>query len=168
MIKDTNESIVIKLLPPMSFQKIIPLILVLFFSTELFSQQQNKLSIKQLADSIQSIVNSDHVPGLMVGITNKDSAIFSGGFGYADVKTNRPVNGSTLFRLGSITKMFISLSILKLVQEGKLHLDDELKKVAPEVPFQNKWEQTHPVRIVNLLEHTAGFDDMKLNRMASQ
>src|SRR5450432_2346617 len=167
MIKDTNESIVIKLLPPMSFQKIIPLILVLFFSTELFSQQQNKLSIKQLADSIQSIVNSDHVPGLMVGITNKDSAIFSGGFGYADVKTNRPVNGSTLFRLGSITKMFISLSILKLVQEGKLHLDDELKKLAPEVPFQNKWEDSHPVRIVNLLEHTAGFDDMKLNRMCS-
>jgi CubicO group peptidase (beta-lactamase class C family) len=42
-----------------------------------------------------------------------------------------------------------------------------LKKIVPEVPFQNKWESTHPVRIVHLLEHTSGFDDIKLNRMYS-
>ena len=104
----------------------------------------------------------------MVGITNKDSVLFSGGFGYADIKAKRSADGTTLFRLGSITKMFVSLSILKLIQEGKLSLNDELKKVAPEVPFENEWEATDPVRIVHLLEHTAGFDDMKLNRMCSQ
>ena len=56
---------------------------------------------------------------------------------------------------------------MKLVNEGKLKLDDELKKIAPEVPFQNKWENTNPVRIVHLLEHTSAFDDIKLNRMYS-
>ena len=103
----------------------------------------------------------------MLGITTKDSVIFSGGFGYADLDTKRKVDESTLFRMASITKMFISLGIMKLVNEGKLSLDDELKKIAPEVPFKNKWESTHPIRIVNLLEHTSGFDDIKLNRMYS-
>ncbi len=148
-------------------QKIFLVLLLLQFNQS-YAQLKNNLTLQQLKDSIQSIVNRDHVPGMMIGLVTKDSVIYSGGFGYADVAGNRPASNNMLFRLGSITKMFIALSVLQLVQEGKLHLDDELKKVAPEVPFQNKWEATHPVRIVNLLEHTAGFDDMKLNRMCSQ
>lgn len=142
---------------------------LVFLSCTLFAQQNNRLSnMKALTDSIEAIVKRQHTPGLMVGITTKDSILFSGGFGYADVAAKRLVNGVTLFRMGSVTKMFVSLAILKLIEEGKLNLQDELKKVAPDVPFQNKWEATHPVRIVHLLEHTAGFDDMQLNRMCSQ
>ena len=112
-------------------------------------------------------MKQEHIAGLMLGITTKDSVIFSGGFGYADLDTKRAVDESTLFRMGSITKMFVSLAIMKLVNEGKLKLDDELKKIVPEVPFRNKWESTNPVRIVHLLEHTSAFDDIKLNRMYS-
>ncbi|MES1223809.1 MAG: serine hydrolase [Bacteroidota bacterium] len=149
--------------------KIFFVILMLFGCGSLFAQQKNSIEgIKQLTDSIRAIVNREHIPGLMVGITNKDSVLFSGGFGYADMEAKRFADGTTLFRMGSITKMFVSLSVLKLIQEGKLGLNDELKKVAPEIPFKNEWEATHPVRIVHLLEHTAGFDDMKLNRMCSQ
>ena len=133
-----------------------------------FNQQKKQLNLQQVLDSVQFIVATDHIPGLMLGITNKDSTVFSGGFGYADIKTGRKVNAQTLFRMGSITKMFVSLSMLQLLREGKLNLQDELKKIAPEIPFKNDWEQQHPVRIVHLLEHTAGFDDMKLNRMCSQ
>ena len=134
-----------------------------------FAQQKAPpATIKALTDSINVLVQQQPIPGLMVGITTRDSVLFSGGFGFADVEAKRPVTGQTLFRMGSITKMFVSLAILKLVETGKLDLQDELKKVAPEVPFQNPWEATHPVRIVHLLEHTAGFDDMKLNRMCSQ
>lgn len=150
-------------------KKAISAVILLFICSFSFSQENSSTAaLKQLTDSISAIVKRENIPGLMVGITTKDSAIFSGGFGYADINAKRPVDSQTLFRMGSITKMFVSLAILKLVQEGKLSLNDELKKVAPEVPFQNKWEATHPVRIVNLLEHTTGFDDMKLNHMCSQ
>jgi len=141
---------------------------LLFICPAAFSQPGNTFNLTKLKDSIQSIVNRDHVPGLMIGITTKDSLIFSGGFGYADIKAKRRTDDHTLFRLGSITKMFVSLAILQLVQQGKLSLNDELKKLVPELPFTNKWESAHPVRVINLLEHTAGFDDMKLNRMCSQ
>ncbi|MEO6313591.1 MAG: serine hydrolase domain-containing protein [Chitinophagaceae bacterium] len=142
--------------------------LLAFLPVTLCSQQHPVSSVQQLTDSIRSIVEKNHIPGLMVGITGKDSVIFSGGLGYADLQKKRVVDGQTLFRLGSVTKMFVALAILKLVEQGKLNLDDELKKIAPELPFTNKWESTHPVKIIHLLEHTAGFDDMKLNRMCSQ
>jgi len=150
-------------------KKIIPgVIILLCIYCASHAQSENGISsIKQLTDSIKAIVQQDHIPGLMLGITTKDSILFSGGFGYADINAKRPVNSQSLFRLGSISKMFVSLAILKLVQEGRLKLDDPLKKIVPEVPFQNQWEATHPVRIINLLEHTAGFDDMKLNHMCS-
>src|SRR5437867_4040821 len=92
----------------------ILVVLLLFICPASFSQPGNTFSLAKLKDSIQSIVNRDHVPGLMIGITTRDSLIFSGGFGYADVKTKRRTDNYTLFRLGSITKMFVSLSILHL------------------------------------------------------
>lgn len=142
--------------------------LVLIAGTSFAQKKNSPATLTALTDSIHAIVQRQHIPGLMVGITTRDSVLFSGGFGYADVEAKRPVTGQTLFRMGSVTKMFVSLSILKLVEAGKLSLQDELKKVVPEVPFQNQWEAAHPVRIIHLLEHTAGFDDMKLNRMCSQ
>ena len=146
----------------------ILILILLSFSAVSFSQNGESInSIKQLTDSIGVIMKQENITGLMLGITTKDSVLFSGGFGYSDLNTRRNVNESTLFRMGSITKMFVSLGIMKLVNEGKLKLDDELKKIAPEVPFQNKWETTHPVRIIHLLEHTSAFDDVKLNRMYS-
>jgi CubicO group peptidase (beta-lactamase class C family) len=69
--------------------------------------------------------------------------------------------------VGSITKLFVSLGIQKLVSEGKLRLTDELRQIAPEIPFHNPWESRHPLLIIHLLEHTTGFDDIKLNRMYS-
>jgi len=131
-----------------------------------YSQTSKKInSIKELTDSIEVIVHQRHIPGLMLGITNKDSVLFSGGFGYADVKTKRPVTNTTRFRMGSITKSFIAIAIQQLIEQGKLNLQDKLSKVAPEVPFQNQWESTHPVTIISLLENTTGFDDFKLNKM---
>ena len=142
--------------------------LLLCVSAFCFSQKTAPInSIDQLTDSISAIVSQEHIVGLMLGITTTDSVLFSGGFGFADLENKRKVNERTLFRMGSITKMFVSLGIMRLVNEGKLTLNDELKKVAPEVPFHNKWEDKYPVRIVHLLEHTTGFDDVKLNRMYS-
>lgn len=119
----------------------------------------------QLVDSIQKIMNTEHIPGLMVGITSRDSVILSRGFGYADVESKRLVDNKTLFRMGSNTKMFVSLGILQLIQDGKLSLNSEIKSIAPEIPFKNEWEETNPLKIVHLLEHTSGFDDSKLNRI---
>jgi CubicO group peptidase (beta-lactamase class C family) len=87
--------------------------------------------------------------------------------GKADVATNKPVTPETLFRIGSVSKSFAALAALKLQEEGKLKLSDTLKQWLPEVAFENPWESTDPVRLVHLMEHTTGFDDIHLREWAS-
>jgi hypothetical protein len=59
-------------------------------SIDCFSQQHRQLApINQLTDSIATIVRQEHIVGLMLGITTKDSTLFSGGFGYADLVAGR-------------------------------------------------------------------------------
>lgn len=122
-------------------------------------------TIQELLPRIESVMQQEHMPGLMLSIVTRDSVLFAGGLGKANLQHNTQVSGQTLFRVSSVTKMFTSMGILKLIHEGKLSLNDELKKIAPEVPFRNRWEDTHPVRVVHLLEHTAGFDDLHLNNV---
>lgn len=120
-------------------------------------------TFEQLLDSIEVEMERAHIPGLMLTIVTQDSVLFDGGLGTAKLEAERPVNATTLFRLGSVSKSFASLCILKLESEGKFSLEDKLRDLAPEVKFTNKWEETHPVRLVHLLEHSAGFDDMHFN-----
>ncbi|MDJ1469468.1 serine hydrolase domain-containing protein [Cytophagaceae bacterium NT2B1] len=120
-------------------------------------------TISELTAQIQNVMQQENMPGLMLSIVSKDSILFSGGLGAADLKTGQKVDGNTLFHMYSVTKMFTALAILKLISSGALHLDDKLKDIAPEVAFDNPWEETHPLRLVHLLEHSSGFDDTHLN-----
>jgi len=119
-------------------------------------QDKNEGIIPQL----DKLLKDEMKPGLLLCIVSKDSVLYDNGLGFADLGKKQMVDKQTLFRMGSITKTFTSLAILSLVAEGKIKLSDELKKVAPEIPFENSWEVTNPVMIIHLLEHTAGFDDL--------
>ena len=119
-------------------------------------------TIEELKKAAAEILARNHIPGAGIALVTKDDVIWTGGFGKADLATGREVDADTLFRIGSITKGFVALSILQLQEKGKLSLDAKLADVAPEIPIVNRWERTDPVRIANLLEHTAGFDDFPL------
>lgn len=149
-------------------KKLFYLIVLLSVTYNVSAQKiQPKLTLEVVRDSIKKILQANNVVGAMVGITKADSVIFSEGFGYADLDAKRKVDTKTLFRMGSNTKMIVSLGILKLQSEGKININDELKKIAHEIKFENKWEEKYPLRVVHLLEHTSGFDDMKVNAMYS-
>jgi len=123
-------------------------------------------SIEQLKQQLEKLLKDFHTPGLSVAIVRRDGPEWVAGLGMADVGTNRPATAETLFRIGSTSKAFASLSILLLAGEGKLSLEDPVHKLAPEVWFENRWEASDPVRVVNLLEHTTGWDDMHLREYA--
>ena len=99
----------------------------------------------------------------MLAVVTKDTVLFSNSFGIANIDTKQKATSQTLFPMASITKTFTALAIMKLVKQGKLSLYDDLSKIAPEIAFTNKWEKTNPVKIIHLLEHTSGFDDLRFN-----
>jgi CubicO group peptidase (beta-lactamase class C family) len=123
-------------------------------------------SIEELQQQLQKILEVNHTPGMSVAIVHRDGPEWIAGLGMADVATHRAAVQDTLFRIGSTSKAFASLSILKLVNEGKLSLQDPVRKLVPEVWFQNRWEATDPVRVVDLLEHTTGWDDIHFREYA--
>lgn len=125
------------------------------------NDQPHPKTLPELQKAMKDVLDKEHVPGAGVALVANGEVLWCGGIGEADIAAKRAVTCDTEFRVGSISKTFVALSLLKLQEEGRINLYARLQDVAPEVPFKNRWEATHPVRIVNLLEHTAGFDDME-------
>jgi CubicO group peptidase (beta-lactamase class C family) len=126
----------------------------LFLLTLTYGQSFDQLKIK-----LENCLRENDIPGAAVAVVSGDSVLFTGGFGYANIKKKIPVTVNTHFMLGSITKSFTALGIVKLVEEGKVDLNTPVKEILPGVIIQNPWEDTDPVRLVHLLEHTAGICD---------
>lgn len=115
---------------------------------------------------LRAILVEENVPGMAVALVERDGTTWAAGFGVADRASGRPVTPDTLFRVGSISKTVVALEFMRLVEAGRLELDDRLRDVAPDVAFENPWEDRDPVRLVHLLEHSTGWDDAHLREYA--
>lgn len=98
------------------------------------------------------------VPGVSVAFWDHGKIVWTRGYGYADVATKRRVTPQTLFQAGSISKPVAALATLRLVQEGKLHLDENVndRLRAWKVP-ENQFTKTEKVTLRRILSHSAGL-----------
>lgn len=123
-------------------------------------------TIDELQDAVIEIMEKHKVPAVGIAMVDDNGPVWVGALGKADIENNVDADERSLFRIGSTSKMFVALSVLQLVEQGVLSLDDRLADLAPEIEFENPWEDTDPVRIVHLLEHTTGWDDIHLTEYA--
>lgn len=123
-------------------------------------------NIAELQAAVEKIRVDTKTPAVGIALVNRDGPQWVAGLGLASLEQQTPADENTLFRIGSISKMFVGLAVLKLVEEGRVNLDDKLSELAPDIDFENPWEETHPIRLVHLLEHTTGWDDMSLAEYA--
>lgn len=121
---------------------------------------------EELTERVLAVMKDERIPAVGLAVVAPDGATWATGLGLADVAARRPANADTLFRIGSITKNFVALAVLMLVEEGRLGLDDEVARLIPEVAFHNPWEASDPLRVAHLLEHSTGFDDIALREYA--
>ena len=105
-------------------------------------------------DDILSAYQSSDKPGASVLVYKDDKIVFKKGYGVSNVSTKEAINPNTNFRLASVTKQFTAMSILLLVQKGRLKLEDPLKKYFPSFPVYGK-----DIKIKHLLTHTSGLMD---------
>ncbi len=115
---------------------------------------------------LKKVLKEGKVPGAAVVMVSRDKPDWVACLGKADVAANTPVTADTLFRLGSVSKGFVALAALQLQEAGKLKLTDTVRQWAPDVAFVNPWEASDPVRLVHLMEHTTGFEEMHLREFA--
>jgi len=137
------------------------IILLLFFliGVNIYSQTINdaKTDLQDLItlnQKLETLRQNNNVSAMQVALILTDTTVF---WNFGEIKPGVPVTDSTMFHVASISKTFAGLSMLKLVEQGKVSLEDNLKELAPELSIRNPWRKTHPVKVTHLLQAGAGF-----------
>jgi CubicO group peptidase (beta-lactamase class C family) len=134
------------------------------YASHQFSEPERKeLIANALSESHQyyhDCARLNHLPGVVYGLVVDDTLVFSGGFGTIDTETGEPVSEQSLFRIASMTKSFTAMAILRLRDEGKLSLTDQVALYIPGLKdLEYPTSDATPISIFNLLTMTAGFPE---------
>src|SRR5215813_11890445 len=131
--------------------------LVVFLSTVTRAQVPNKEKVVAGAERAFDKVTRAYVapaPGCAAAVSLNGELVFEKAFGLADLELNVPNTPQTIFESGSVAKQFTAAAIVLLQQDGKLSLEDPVRKYIPELP-----DYGAPLTIRHLLNHTAGLRD---------
>ena len=97
------------------------------------------------------------IAGAAVRVTQNGQVLLQKGYGYADLKSKKPVDpATTIFRLASISKLFTWVSVMQLVEEGRLDIDTDINRY---LDFQIRPAFSRPITLRNLMTHTGGFEE---------
>jgi CubicO group peptidase (beta-lactamase class C family) len=105
-------------------------------------------------DNIFEKWNRTDSPGCALSVMKDGRIVYRHGYGMADLDHNVTITPSTVFHVASMSKQFAAASIVLLAQQGKLSLDDDLRKSVPEMP-----DFGSPISIRQLIHHTSGLRD---------
>ncbi len=108
-----------------------------------------------------------HIPGAAVSVVKDGHILLSKGYGYADLQQGKKVQAdSTLFRLGSVSKLLTWTALMQLVENGKIDLHADVNTYLKTFRIPASYPQ--PITIENLLTHTAGFEDGTIGQLVPQ
>lgn len=135
--------------------KIQLLLLLCLISTGVQSQHVSDSMSQKVSDYLSVTMKDAKIPGLSYVIVS-DGEVKTGNLGYSNIGNQSAVNSNTLFELGSTSKAFTALTILKLQKENKINLNDEVSKYVPWFRPSYKGMET-AISIKHLLHHTSGI-----------
>lgn len=113
---------------------------------------QNAPTLDSEIDAIASGALKQPIAGLSIAVARRGQPMFARGYGRANLERNVPVTADTVFHIDSVSKHIEAASALKLVEAGKLSLDEDVRTYVPDAPTQGK-----RVTISQLLSHTSGL-----------
>jgi CubicO group peptidase (beta-lactamase class C family) len=98
------------------------------------------------------------VGSVTAGVVSGKELVWSKSYGEADIEKKTPADADTVYRIGSITKMFTAVMLEQLVEAKKVHLSDPVEKYFPEVKMvQDRYPDAPPITLIQLATHTAGL-----------
>jgi CubicO group peptidase (beta-lactamase class C family) len=108
-------------------------------------------------------MNKNSVTGLSIALVDDQRIIWSEGFGYADQENNIPASAETLYRVGSISKLFTDTAAMQLAEQGRLDIDHPLKEYLPEFSIKTNFRHSTDITPRMLMTHHSGLPRDKLN-----
>lgn len=115
---------------------------------------------------VRDAMAADHIPGVTVSIVQNGQVVLKKGYGFANLGPARPVDPDrTLFRLASISKTFTWIAVMKEVEAGRMRLDAPVNLYLPEKIQVRDQGYDRPVRVIDLMSHSPGFEDRALGQL---
>ena len=136
---------------------LLVLTVLAFLSTATFAQVPDKEKVAAGAERAFEKFTRAYVgpaPGCAAAVSLNGDVVFEKAFGLAELEHNVPNTTQTIFESGSVAKQFTAAALVLLQQDGKLSIDDPVRKYIPELP-----DYGSPLTIRHLLNHTAGLRD---------
>ena len=131
-----------------------------FLITIAYSQEEKKdytEAFKLVEVWLEAQKDFDQLPGLTAIVIEDQEVLWSGAFGLSNVENNVKAETSTICSICSISKLFTSVAIMKLYDEGKLRLDDRVSNLLPSYNLEQKYPESGPITIRTLLTHSSGL-----------
>jgi CubicO group peptidase (beta-lactamase class C family) len=122
------------------------------YSLSLHKIKPKASSLNEQVDELFTLYDNDNTPGAAVAIIKDGAVVYKNGYGLANLEYDIPITTSGVFNIASVSKQFTVFSILLLEKEGKLSLDDDIRKYIPEMPDFGK-----TITLRHLASHTSGL-----------
>jgi CubicO group peptidase (beta-lactamase class C family) len=115
---------------------------------------------------VKDAMQREHIAGVTVSVVQNGQVLLKKGYGFASLAPARPVDPDrTLFRIGSITKTFTWIAVMKEVEAGRMRLDQPINLYLPEKVQVKDQGFDQPIRVINLMDHSPGFEDRALGHL---
>lgn len=122
---------------------------------------KNDPEIRAVLATIESDIEKARIKkqivGLSAAIVYDQDVLWSKGFGFADLDKKVPADSATVYRVGSITKVFTALMLMQLRDAGKLSLDDPIEKYLPEFKIKSRFPDARPATFRQVVAHYSGL-----------
>ncbi len=128
--------------------------LLIFALVSVALGQETKDARTDQVDKIFAGWDKKDSPGCALVIIKDGQIVYKRGYGMAHLEQNSPITSTTAFDIGSVSKQFTAMSLLLLAEQGKVSLDDDIRKYLPEMP-----QYESPITIRHLINHTSGLRD---------
>ncbi len=110
-----------------------------------------------LSSVIKREMKKAKITGLSIALVDRNKMVWSEGFGFADKANEIEASPNTVYRTGSISKLFNAVAVMQLVEQGKLDLDAPLVQYLPEFKIRSRFGRTDDITLRALLSHQAGL-----------
>jgi CubicO group peptidase (beta-lactamase class C family) len=106
---------------------------------------------------VEGLMRRKRITGLSVALIDRDGVRFSRGYGFADQKAGRKVTPRTVFRIGSITKVFTGTAAMQLREQGRLDIDRPVSEYVPEFVIKTRGHDLKQITARTLMTHHSGL-----------
>lgn len=120
---------------------------------------------EEVSKTIHTLMRKHRIRGASIALIDDQRTVWAQGFGYADVKKKKPAMAGTVYRVGSISKLFTDTAVMQLAERGKMDIDKPLATYIPDFTIRSRFAHSAPITPRNIMTHHSGLPENYLKGM---